>query len=260
MFFNIYFHKLASIPGPLLWKATRLRYVYSLLSGNLTVDVWRLHEKYGDVVRTAPDEVSFAREDALSDVFLSRPGRKTFLKDPIYFQSPPGEPPNMITAIDVNESARMRQVMLPAFTERALTKQEPTIQYYVSLFMDRLRDILVSPENAKEGTIINVLDWYNWYAFDVIGDLLLGESFDCLRDTRNHAWVQWIFRTFKGKAVCPSLNICNHNLSSVDTKSISSLGVRRRDSILPGPGICTSANDPRQHQEDAKGPLCNYSR
>ena len=163
----------------------------------------KLHEQYGDVIRIAPDEVSFAREDAWSDVLLSRPGRKPFLKNPFFFRSPPGQPPNLVTTIDVNESARMRQLVMPAFTERSLSKQEPVIQQYASLFMDRLRELVASPESAKEGVIINFVDWYNWYTFDVIGDLLLGESFGCLQDAQNHPWVSIVFGAFKCEILLP---------------------------------------------------------
>ena len=66
--YNLKCH-LAKLPGALLWRATRLRYLYSLVSGNLVIDVQRLHQQYGDMVRTAPDEVSFAREDAWYNIF-----------------------------------------------------------------------------------------------------------------------------------------------------------------------------------------------
>lgn len=197
--YNLYFHPIAKLPGPLLWRASRLGFLRSLVSGSLVADVKKLHEQYGDVVRTAPDEVSFAREDAWYDIFSARSGHKPFLKDPVFFKSPPGQPANLITTIDMNENARMRQVIMPAFTDRALMKQEPTIQSYATLMMDRLTDLATTPENAKEGTIINVVEWFNWYAFDVIGDLTLGESFGCLRNTTNHPWVSTIFNALKSK-------------------------------------------------------------
>ena len=162
------------------------------------MDVQKLHRHYGDVVRTAPDEVSFACEDAWHDIYQARTGRKQFPKDPVFFQSPPGQPPNLITVIDMNESARMRQLIMPAFTDRALMKQEPTIQSYASLMMSRLRELVASPEDEREGAIINVVDWYNWFTFDVAGDLSLGEAFGCLRDTKNHPWVSLIFNALKG--------------------------------------------------------------
>ncbi|KAL9118644.1 MAG: hypothetical protein Q9187_004808 [Circinaria calcarea] len=199
--YNLYFHSLAQIPGPLWWRASRLGFVRSLLSGNLVVDVKKFHEHYGDVVRTAPDEVSFAREDAWYDIFSGRAGHKPFPRDPTFFKSPPGQPDNLITTIDANENARMRQLVMPAFTERALMKQEPIIQSYTTLLVDRLMERATAPENTKVGATINIVEWFNWYTFDVTGELTLGESFRCLSNTRNHPWVSMIFNALKVMAL-----------------------------------------------------------
>ena len=173
-------------------------FVRSLLSGNLVVDVKKLHEHYGDVVRTAPDEVSFAREDAWHDIFSGRAGRKPFPRDPTFFKSPPGQPDNLITTIDANENARMRQLVMPAFTENALLKQEPTIQSYTTLMVDRLMKQATAAKDAEAGAIIDIVEWFNWYTFDVIGELTLGEPFGCLISTKNHPWVSTIFNALKG--------------------------------------------------------------
>ena len=165
------------------------------------VDVKKLHERYGDVVRTAPDEVSFAREDAWHDVFSNRQGHKPFPRDPTFFKSPPGQPDNLITTIDANENARMRQVIMPAFSKRALVKQEQPIQSYTALMVDRLLEQATGAENSQTGAIINIVDWINWFTFDVIGELTLGESFNCLSNQTNHPWVSLIFNALKSMPV-----------------------------------------------------------
>ena len=200
MVYNLFFHPLARVPGPLWWRATRLGFIRSLVSGNLVHDVRKFHERYGDVVRTAPNEVSFAQEDAWHDAFASQRGRKPLPRNPTFFKAPPGQPDNLITTVDANANARMRQVVMPALTERALVKQEPTVQGYADLLVVRLMERATATENAKEAVVINVVDWFNWFAFDLVGDLALGESFGCLRDTRHHPWVTMIFNSLKGGA------------------------------------------------------------
>jgi hypothetical protein len=44
-----------------------------------------MHEKYGDVVRVAPNELSFAGEEAWRDIYTHRPGHKEARKDPIWY-------------------------------------------------------------------------------------------------------------------------------------------------------------------------------
>lgn len=39
--------------------------------------------------------------------------------------------------------------------------------------------------------------WYNFIAFDIIGDLTLGDSFKCLESSTLHPWVSYLFSNFK---------------------------------------------------------------
>lgn len=190
--YNLYLHPLAKYPGPLVWRATRLGFVNSLVRGNLVQDVQKIHEKYGDIVRLAPNELSFAREEAWRDVFAVRPGHKPFLKNQVFWKPPPGSPQVFASTADTVKHARQRKLMDKAFTEGALNSQEPAVQSYVDLLMAKLRD------SAAADPVIDIVNWYNFYTFDVIGDLAFGEPFDCLKDNRYHPWVSMIFNFIKG--------------------------------------------------------------
>ena len=178
------------------WRVSRLPYIFSLVSGNLVHDVRDIHEKYGDVVRLAPDELSFAKEEAWYDMFTVRPGRQLFVKNPQFYKSPLGQPENMITIQDNAENARMRKLLAGGFSRKALRAQESIIQSYANLLISRLNDI-AAPSDG-DNCIIDAGSWYGFFAFDVIGDLAFGESFDCLKDSRYHPWVSMIYNFLKG--------------------------------------------------------------
>lgn len=110
----------------------------------------RLHEKYGDIVRLAPDELSFAREDAWHDVFAKRAGHQQFPKNHIFFKSPPGMPEDMVTTPNAEDHARMRKLLAPAFSEQALMKQEPIVQYHANLLIHQLKGLIEVQENPEE--------------------------------------------------------------------------------------------------------------
>ena len=57
--YNLFFHPLAKYPGPLPWRSTRLAWANSFMQGKLPHEIRAIHQKYGSVVRTAPDELSF---------------------------------------------------------------------------------------------------------------------------------------------------------------------------------------------------------
>jgi cytochrome P450 len=164
-----------------------LGFIWSMVCGNLVRDIRKVHECYGDVARIAPDEVSFARKDAMLDIF-SQPtgGALPFYKNPIFFKSPPGQPENLVTTINLQENQRLRKVILPPFTERALRTQEPIVIKYAMLLMDKLQEMATAPENGAEGANFNMNDWANFFAFDLIGDLVMGESFECMEGSAYH--------------------------------------------------------------------------
>ena len=83
--YNLFLHPLAGrFPGPKLWAASRLPFIYCLLTGKLIHRQRELHEKYGDVIRIAPDEVSFANERAWDDIYTFRRGHKRALRDKVF--------------------------------------------------------------------------------------------------------------------------------------------------------------------------------
>ena len=83
--YNLYFHPLSGLPGPRLWAASRLPFIYHLLRGTLVKRERMLHEKYGGAIRVAPDEVSFATEEAWNDIYARRVGHKRPPRDSTLF-------------------------------------------------------------------------------------------------------------------------------------------------------------------------------
>lgn len=82
--YNLYFDPLAKFPGPRSWSATRLPYIWLLLTVKIVHDVESLHRRYGPVVRVAPNEISFRHVQAWVDIFRPWPGHLQFPKDPLW--------------------------------------------------------------------------------------------------------------------------------------------------------------------------------
>lgn len=193
--YNSHLHPLAKTPGPRSWACSRLPFVWSLLRGTIVHDVERLHRRYGPILRIAPDEVTFASDEAWHDIFMPRPHHQPFLKDPTWWRTQPRQPMSLISAIAPDQHARIRRALAPGFTLRALKAQEPILHLYANLFIDRLRDI-VSEKPGKEMTL-DIGPWFNFFTFDVFGDLGFGESFDCLQNSQYHPWIRLLFSSVK---------------------------------------------------------------
>ncbi|KAI9639968.1 hypothetical protein NHQ30_011637 [Ciborinia camelliae] len=192
--YNIYFHPLSKFPGPKLFAASRIFSIREVLRGELPHKITAFHEIYGEVVRTAPDELSFTSPQAFQDIYAKKNGKPSFPKDPIqYTMAASGSVPSILGVISDKDHSRYRRLLAHAFSEKALREQEPLIKHYVDLLITRLH------QNSTKGPQ-NMVNWYNFTTFDVIADLTFGESFGCLDGSDYHPWVSFMFRSFKAAA------------------------------------------------------------
>jgi len=102
---------------------------------------------------------------------------------------------NLVTAIDPETHARIRNFLKPGFTPRTLRLQEPFLHRYVDLLVERLCERV----GGAEGHCIEVdmVPWFNFTTFDIFGGLGFGESFGCLQESRYHPWIALLFQSVK---------------------------------------------------------------
>ncbi|KAF4839749.1 Cytochrome P450 monooxygenase 1 [Colletotrichum siamense] len=187
VFYNLYLHPLRNFPGPVLLRATRLGFGYKLNKGTLPFDILELHKKYGDIVRVAPNELAFNNVSAWKDIMGHRSsGAPEFEKYQMFYR-PVTTIPSTIVSSGGKEHALLRRSMSHGFSERSLRDQQPLIMQYVNLFIQRLH------ENCAKGEPIDLMAWYNFTTFDIIGDLAFGEPFGCLERSDYHPWIRTIF-------------------------------------------------------------------
>ena len=159
--YNVCLHSLRNFPGPTLFAAYRLPFVYFNIKGLLPFKVKEFHARFGPVVRIAPNELSFTSSHAWQDIYGMQPGRIQNQKD--LFSLPPIEPgmePEIVLADDVNH-ARFRRLYGPAFTTKALEEQEGMLSKYANLLISELRS------NVANNHVQDMTAWYNFVTFDL---------------------------------------------------------------------------------------------
>lgn len=92
--------------------------------------------------------------------------------------------------------------MEPAFTEKALRQQEPVIQKHVNLFISKLEGLTAKGNNS---VVVDIVQWFAFIAFDLVGDLGFGESFGCLETAKLHPWIALIFNSIRAATYMVSL-------------------------------------------------------
>jgi len=215
MFYNVYLHPLSKYPGPKLWAATMIPFVNALIKGNMAIDCKRIHDQYGDIVRISPWELSYRNADAWKDIYANRNGHILLPKEP-FFYSPVNGHPNIVFS-DHATHARIRRTVANAFSEKALRQQEDLIKVHIDLLVERL------DEMADGKTPLDIVMWYNYCTFDLIGDLSLGQTFGCLRNSELHPWVRMQF-------------LINQSFSFFLTASLIPFGFKIFDFII-GTGV-----------------------
>ncbi|KAK1520268.1 L-ascorbate oxidase [Colletotrichum costaricense] len=176
-------------PGPRLWAASRLPWNIVSLQGNLAWKIRELHEKYGSVVRIAPDELSYTSSTAWKKIYGQRSPEFAKCFDGRGIAGPSVTNPAIrnggIVTAEQEPHSRLRKAVLPAFSDRALREQEDILQLYAGKLMKQLR---FSSEN---GAPQDMVKWFSLAAFDIISDLAFGQAAGCLDDAFQ-PWLQVI--------------------------------------------------------------------
>lgn len=57
----------------------------------------------------------------------------------------------------------------------------------------------------KDAKVVNIGAWYNWTTFDIVGDLVFGQTFGCLESIDYHPWISSIFEAVRSSSVLIAL-------------------------------------------------------
>ncbi|KAL2833278.1 cytochrome P450 [Aspergillus cavernicola] len=175
-------HPLARYPGPPLAAVSELWYASAWTSGFWHSKIQEAHHRYGDIVRIAPNELSFATAQAFRDIYgAPSKTRKLFPKSDRFYDN--GHP-NIAFVLDPDEHARQHRMFAPQFRPSAVRTQEPIVHAHVDLWVDQIA------ARGRDGTVpLDVSKWFEWLTFDIIGELTFGESFNATRNNKSHPWV-----------------------------------------------------------------------
>ncbi|KAE9366697.1 cytochrome P450 [Stipitochalara longipes BDJ] len=189
--YNIYFHPLAKFPGPKFAAISNIFYARTVVTGASVKTMAALHEKYGEVVRWAPNELSFSSAAAWKDIYTPHKPGAVFLKDPVFYIVDDQLRAKQITNIpDHEEHEQARKMFGPAFSPKALSQQQDIVLKYVNMLM-----IAIQVESRKGP--INLVEYYNWVTSDVLGELAFGESFGSVKNRKTDSWIATLLQATK---------------------------------------------------------------
>ncbi|KAF8319165.1 cytochrome P450 [Cantharellus anzutake] len=175
-----------AIPGPLLAKLSNFWLLRVAIKGDRSGVVHELHQKYGKVVRIAPNHISIADPDAAQELYAANGSTKSDFYDAFVAVRR-----GLFNVRDPAEHARKRKIISRIFSQKAVLEFEPYVRDKVAKLLRKwdgiYQDAVLNGTNvgtkvkASDGKAwFDVLEWFNFLAFDVIGDLAFGAPFGML--------------------------------------------------------------------------------
>lgn len=184
-----YSSPLRSFPGPFLASITRIWKVLSVARGRTHLHHIALHQKYGPIVRIAPNEVSFSSPQAARTVLAAGKG---FYKTDFYAVFPPPENPDIFTEIREDVHAAKKRVANVPYSMAAMRQLSPFIDDTIDLFASRLGEFCVDLDVGRSVPLdvagrgkVDLGAWLHYFAFDVLGEVAFSRSFGFLAAGRD---------------------------------------------------------------------------
>jgi benzoate 4-monooxygenase len=190
-----------SIPAPFPAQFSNLWLVLQARLGHRYLSVHKLHAKYGTFVRIAPNHISIASDLAIPLVYGHGNG---FLKSD-YYDAFVSIRRGLFNTRDRADHTRKRKIIAHTFSTKSISQFEEYMQANLGTFSsqwDKLAD------SAPGGFAkLDCLTWFNFLAFDIIGDLAFGRPFGMLARGRDEVE---ILRELGGKITYePAVEVLN---------------------------------------------------
>lgn len=177
--YRVLLHPLAHIPGPTLAKFSGLWRDWRYIRGSWHDDILQVHQKYGRVVRIAPNEVSIVDADAVKRLY----GHGHFAPKTNWYAvfDQPVSGASLFSARDRDHHSYLRKRVASAYSMTSILKYEPYIQKCLTLLLDKLS------EHCANGPV-DMSTWTNAFTYDIVGELGYGTDLGMLQheiDTSN---------------------------------------------------------------------------
>ncbi|CAJ2511992.1 Uu.00g076170.m01.CDS01 [Anthostomella pinea] len=168
---------LRDIPAPFPAAFTNLWLLSVCRRGKRFSVVDDVHKKLGPVVRIQPNHISIADDEAIQVIYGHGNG---FLKSDFYdaFVSIKR---GLFNTRDRHEHSRKRKMISNTFAPKSIGQFEPYIHENLVTFADRWDELIEKSPRGDRTAHLDCLQWFNYVAFDTIGDLAFGAPFGMLK-------------------------------------------------------------------------------
>ncbi|KAF1932283.1 benzoate para-hydroxylase [Didymella exigua CBS 183.55] len=176
--------QIKDVPGPFPAAFTNLWLLLQARKGRRYLSVDNAHKKYGQMVRIQPNHISIADADAIPVIY----GHGNGMLKSDYYDAFVSIRRGLFNTRDRVEHTRKRKTVSHTFSAKSVLQFEQ----YIHHNLEELQKQWDKRAASKQGGWyqMDALNWFNYLAFDVIGDLAFGAPFGMLEKGRDVAEVR----------------------------------------------------------------------
>lgn len=190
--YNLTLHPLSKFPGPKLSAISRIPFFIALVNGDEISYMQALHAKYGPVVRSQPNELSYIDQggETWQEISGYEKGRRENGKVQEYHLQPFNGVHSIISS-DYEDHRRVRKLLSPAVSDRALKAQQSLFQRHADLLVVKME------EEARSSHLVDLVKLLNCTTFDIMGDLVFGQPLGLLESNDYSPWLKSVFQSVR---------------------------------------------------------------
>ncbi|KAL8350058.1 hypothetical protein RB598_005409 [Gaeumannomyces tritici] len=183
-------------PGPFFARWTNLWRFYHTLRGDIHLVNKRMHERYGPVVRTGPNNLDLDLPELIKAIYTTD-GRwpKTGFYPPASNVVDGKVVYNVFSLCDPAEHARQKRPIAKHYSLPSILQLEGHVDEAILLLCRQLEDRFMTSKDGSFGESFDLGEWISMYAWDVIGQITFSKHFGYLEkgcDFDGHIWLSAI--------------------------------------------------------------------
>ncbi|BCS20834.1 cytochrome P450 [Aspergillus puulaauensis] len=173
-----WFHPLARFPGPFWASVSRVWTVLHFLPGDAEKTQRKLHEKYGPVVRIAPNELVTSDPQAVKTLQWICIDQQTDFY--LAFRPPWARYPDHFSSEGGKQHGERRRIVANVYSMTSILQSEQYIEKCIEVWVKKLGEMA----DRKES--FDLWLWTRMYAYDVVGVLFFSKVFGFLENGGDH--------------------------------------------------------------------------
>lgn len=171
--YRLFFHQTRHFPGPRMAAVTKLWHIWNIRDSTNWIFMQKLYERYGQFVRTGPNEISIFHPRAIQllDGWMNH-NTKDIWYDVLQPRS------SAIFTRDELDHKYRRKVWTQSLSSKAMDALRPRLAEQAMALSQCI--------GSYNGKVVDVDEVMSWFSFDAMGEVVFGEDFNLMNSRVMH--------------------------------------------------------------------------